>query len=147
VLQLKATLFTIGIDIVRDGRAFQPNRGGEDVYHGAMQTRGPLLGQFGRNRAGVDARLKQRFIGVDVAHSAHERLVQQERLDTGVAFFQAFKKILEWNIQRVRPQRLSAIEQSVAPGNLSEMADIVVHQHALIEFEDRAGVRARLRIE
>src|SRR5580704_12636553 len=112
-----------------------------------MQTRGALFAQTGSDRAGVNARFEQGFVGVDVSHAAQEGLIQQQRLDARLALLQEAQKILQPNVQRVRTQRLRAPQQARSPLDPSEMPDIVVNQQAFIQLENGSRVRAGLGIE
>jgi hypothetical protein len=85
MLLLKTAALAVGIDVIGDRRALEPNRGGENVDHCAMQPPGALVAQAGGDGAGVNAGLEQSFVGIDVAHAAQEALIEQQRLDGGAA--------------------------------------------------------------
>jgi hypothetical protein len=147
MLQLEAPLFTVGIDVVRDRRAFQTNCRGEDVDHSAVQARGALLAQAGGDGPRMDARFEQRFVGVDIAHAAQKFLIQQQLLDPRVAFLEQLQEIFHRNVEGVRAQCPGPFRQTRAPFDTSEMSNVVIDQHSLIELEDRASVSGRLGIE
>jgi hypothetical protein len=77
MLLLEAAALALGVHIIGDRRAFQPDRGGENVHHGGVQTRSAFLAHAGGDCAGMNARFEQRFVGIDVAHAAQKSLVQQ----------------------------------------------------------------------
>ena len=54
----------------------------------------------------MDARFKQRFVGVDVAHPGDETLVQQERLDPKVSTLETFQELWERvaPVKRLQPK-------------------------------------------
>src|SRR5579862_5986533 len=95
----------------------------------------------------MNARLEQRFIGVYVSHAAQEFLIQQQRLDSRMAFFQQLQEILERDVKGVGSQRAGPFRQTCAPLDPAEMADVVVDQESLIELKDRTGVGGRFGIE
>jgi len=147
VLQLEAAFLTVRVDIVGNRRAFQANGGGENIDHGAMQPRGAIFFQAGRDRLRVNARFKQRFIGVDVSHAAQESLIEQQRLDARVTLLQQLQKIFERDVERVRTQRLGPFQQSGAPFDAAEMADVVINQQPFIKLKDGARVGSGFLVE
>ena len=112
-----------------------------------MQTRGPLFAQSGRDRARVNASLVESLVRVNVPHTAQKFLIQQQRFDPRLPLLQPRQKIVERNVQRIRPQSLRAVQQPRAPLDSPEMADVVVNQQAFVEFENSARVGSRLGIE
>ncbi len=81
VLLLEAAFLAVGVDVIGNRRAFEPNRGVENVHHGLMQTSGALpCSSWMRWRAGECAPQK-RFVGIDVPHAAQKSLIEQQRLD------------------------------------------------------------------
>lgn len=67
----------------------------EHVDHGLMQTGGPVLAKAARQRFWMNSSNEKGLIGVDVAHTPQESLVQQQRFDTGVSRSQELQKIME----------------------------------------------------
>ena len=147
MLQLKAASFAVGIDVIGDRGSLKANRGGEDIHHGAMQPRRAGLAQAGGDRSGMDASLMQRFVGIDIAHASQKSLIEEQRLDLRVPFLEQLQEIVERNSQRIRTQRLRAIDEVRAPLDPAEVADVVVDQQSVIELEDGAGVGSGLSIE
>jgi len=147
VLLLKTAALAVGVNVVGNRRAFQPNRGGENIDHRSVQANGALLAQASRDGARMDARFIQRLIGVNIAHAAQESLIQQQRLDGGASRLQQLPKLVERDAERVGTERRGPFGQFFAPFDAAEMADVVINQQAAIEFENGARVRAGFGIE
>ena len=62
-------------------------------------------------------------------------------------FFSRASKFVERDVERVRTQRLGALQQARAPFDASEMPDVVVNQQAFVEFENGARVRPGFGIQ
>jgi len=112
-----------------------------------VQTRGPLFAQSGRNRARVNASLVESLVRVNVSHAAQKFLIQQQRFDPRLPLLKPLQKIIERDVECIRPQSLRAVQQPRAPLDSPEMADVVVNQKAFVELENSARVGARLGIE
>jgi hypothetical protein len=81
VLKLKKPALAIGVDVIGDRRAAQPNSVRQD-----LAQRGPQVVELGAGDAvgtppRANAGMKEAFVGVDIAHASQQRLVQQSCLD------------------------------------------------------------------
>ena len=81
VLELKEATFPIGVDVVGNRRAAESDGLQENL---AQRETEPL--KLGESEpvtpaARPDARLKQAFVGVDIAHACEDRLIEQRRFD------------------------------------------------------------------
>jgi len=85
------------VDVVGDRGAAQLNGFGED-FHQCVAEAGEL---GARETAGVaggaDAGVEECFVGVDVADTVEERLVEERRFDGSFAIAEESDKVLEWD--------------------------------------------------
>jgi hypothetical protein len=81
MLKLKKPALAIGINVIGDRRAAESNR-----VHQDLAQCGPQAVELGaRDAVGTPPRantgMKEAFVGVDIAHTSQQRLVQQSGLD------------------------------------------------------------------
>jgi hypothetical protein len=73
----------------------------------------------------MDARAEQRLIGIDIAHAAQERLIEEQRLNARAAVFEARLKIGERQGQGLRTE---TVEVTGIPFHSAELPDVVEEQ-------------------
>src|SRR6266852_9269632 len=87
----------------------------------------------------MNARRKQGFIHVYVAHSGQESLIQQQRFYLSLAAPQTRAELFEADLERLRSQPCHAF---AAPFNPAELARVFVQQNAFIECKNAVRVLA-----
>src|ERR1035437_9482460 len=87
------------------------------------------------------------FIGINVAQSTEEALVQQQRLDAGLAALEGGGEILERDLQRLGPEFCNPRGEFLAELDAAELAAVVIEQDTAVERQDGVGVLARRAIE
>ncbi len=102
-------------------------------------------GGAGRSDSGcestrMDARPKQGFVDVDISESAQEPLVQQQRFYASLPSAQFADKVIECNGEGFGTQSRDALWELLGVFNAAELARVVVHQDASVEFEDPISV-------
>ena len=85
VAELEKAAFARGIDVIGDGGAAEADGFTQHLLHGGMQAIEFLCGQAGGHTAGADFGAEEALIGVDVANTVQEGLIEQGRLDGGAA--------------------------------------------------------------
>jgi hypothetical protein len=90
----------------------------------------------------MDARAKQRLVGIDVAQAGDKPLVEQQRLDASRPPAQP-----RCELSRRQRKNVGAKRRNIAPPDASEAADVVVEQKPVAEAETSARVGARLALE
>jgi len=85
VLELEEAARTIGIDVVGDGGAAEPDGVAEDLDERGAQAGQLGAGETGGLASGAEAGAEERLVGVDVADAVEERLIEQRGLDRRAA--------------------------------------------------------------
>ena len=120
---------------------------GEDVDHGLMQALHPVLPKPGRISPGMNASQKQGFVGVDISHAAQEALIEKQRLDLSFSCAEQFDELGQLNPESIGAQFTSARREIRTPFDPPEMPYVVVNQEPAVEFENCAGVGARMPVQ
>ena len=81
VLELEKAAPAVGIHVIRNRGAALRDRLRQNLHDGGMQPLHALRTQSRADGQRMNTRPEQRFVGIDVAHAAHEVLIQQHRLD------------------------------------------------------------------
>jgi len=134
---LKTPAVAIGIHVIRDRRSPAFDRLRQYLLHGVINPLHAVGPQRSRHGFGAYARTEQRLIGIDIADSAHDRLVQQDCLDRRFSLLQSPGKFRQRDFERLRPQRGDASRKFVAILDSAELPRIGVKQRTLIQSEDR----------
>src|ERR1039457_5175352 len=104
VLELKEPSHSVGVHIIGDRGAAQPDGVLQNLAQGEPQPLKLHPGHPPRPPARPDAGAKQALVGVDVAHSGKQRLVQQGSLDGQVPAAEERGKRLRPNRKRLCPR-------------------------------------------
>jgi hypothetical protein len=99
--KLKATLFAVGIDIIPQRAAAMVDGAAENELDGAVKANDLLPGEPIGRSGGVNAAVKEGFIGVDIADAGHEALIEQGGLDGAAGFGQTLCELVGTNFQRL----------------------------------------------
>ena len=129
---------------IRNRRAAVPDSMLEDT-----PNRCPKVAEFGLIQArseprGMNARLPQTFVRVDIADASQDALIEQQRFDSGAAARQRLAELPGGNIQRLSPSRSLKAPFSFGghQENLAEAANIrVAKLVAVFELEKCVGMR------
>src|ERR1017187_9921189 len=136
VAELEETLAALGGDIIRNGRAARRDGFRQHRPHAVEEPPHTRLAQPRSHRHGVNARAKQRLVGVNVADPSHESLVQEQRLDTSLVALQPRRELFERDFQRLRPQPRHSRGKLLAELDTAELPAVVIQQPAAVERED-----------
>ncbi len=88
----------------------------------------------------MNARRKQRFVGIDVAHSADESLIEQERFDSDAAVLHPLEKIIETHRERVGADSFQCWRNGRIKLDSAELADVVIDERTTIQLQIGARV-------
>jgi hypothetical protein len=107
MLQLEETARAVGVDIVGDRRAAQPDRLLEDLQQSLAETFKLGTRKTACRAPGTDSGMKKALVGVDVAHPGQKGLVEQSGFDGEFAapekcseIFRAYRERLgAWRIE------------------------------------------------
>src|SRR5579884_1253161 len=138
---LEAAAAAFRVHVVGDGGSFALDGRAQNAGHRAVETASAVCAEAGGEGAGMDGGLEQRFVGIDVAHAADEALIQQQRLDAGLAFAQEGEKLGFAQAESIGAEAGDAGGKARGPFDTAELPRIVVDKDAVVEFENRAGVR------
>jgi hypothetical protein len=89
----------------------------------------------------MDAGRKQYLVRIDISEAAQKLLIQQKGFDQAGSSPKACVKFVERDAERVRPQPYDAFRSGQIEVEAAELANIVKAKDAIIEFENRPGVR------
>src|ERR1700676_998583 len=99
MLKLEQSFFAIGIYIIRDGRTAERNRFSQYFFHSDEE----LFQSLTRDARGAPARAnagpEQGLIGINVAHSAQQFLIEQRALDGSLPAAKQPQKAIEFDFQ------------------------------------------------
>lgn len=116
----------------------------ERLPNRAMQVRGACAADAGGDSARMDARLEEHFVGIDVAETPEESLIQQKRFDTRVPAAQSFDEVEQRDAERIGTECGDTRGQGIGILDAAELSGVVVEQSAVVEVKDSVGVsRAR----
>src|SRR5580698_7743994 len=85
----------------------------------------------------MNPRPEQRFVGVDVAHAAHEVLVQQHGFDTGLAPLEPRGELRDSHLQWFRTKLLDSWGQTTAYFDPPKLPLVFVAQHPPVQVHNR----------
>jgi hypothetical protein len=85
VLDLEVAAHALCIDVVGDGRAAQLDRSLQDCLQGGAEAGVFFAGNSGCLTAGTNSSAEERLVGVDVADSVQQGLVEQGCFDRSLA--------------------------------------------------------------
>ncbi len=85
MLKLKEPAGSVGVDIIGDRRAAQPDGMLQDLSESLAQTLELGTGETAGGAAGTNAGMEEAFVGIDIAHPSEEGLVEQGGLDWELA--------------------------------------------------------------
>jgi hypothetical protein len=144
VAKLKLAALAIGIHVIGNGRAAQANGFQQHGADGSMEI-AKLAGLERRRQShGMNARSPQTFVGVNVAHSTEDALVEQERFDAGAASTQFRAELFFGDFERVEAEfAQSRFARTIGcDSHASEAANVRVAELAtIIEREKNVSVR------
>src|ERR1039457_7454821 len=86
----------------------------------------------------MNARPKQRLVGVDVAQATDEVLIQQHGFDARLAALEPCGELRDGPLQRFGTELLHAGRQSAADLDLPKLALVFVAQYTPVEVHDRS---------
>src|ERR1700736_242419 len=101
VPHLKTSLAAVHVHIIGDRGASRIDGFTQYLPEGLVKPFQPFLPQSRANRQRMNARAKQRFIGVNVPDAAKKPLVQQHRLDSAFARPQQSREVVERYLERL----------------------------------------------
>ncbi len=78
VLVLKRAGFAVRAAIIADGRSSRGQSPAENPAHRGPELSGSRAGQPGSRGAGMNARIEQHFVGIDIPDPGHKRLIQKD---------------------------------------------------------------------
>src|SRR5580704_9782372 len=129
---LEIPAISFAVDIIGNRRTLVRDRQRQDFANILMQSRRASLAESRRDRQRMNPRQKQRLVDINVAHARQELLIEQQRLDLGLSRTQSCYEIVERNFQRLGPQRARSCISIDTEFDASELARIVVYQHAIV---------------
>ena len=90
--------------IVVNRRAFEADGFLQNFLHCAMQAARFRVGQLAAGFLWMDFCAPQRLVGIDIAHPADHALIEQQRLDVGVARLDSRAKFFFGDFERLEAQ-------------------------------------------
>ena len=76
VKELEATFFAVGVYVVSQGAASVIDRAAEDQFDGAIEAEDLLASQPIGGDGGMNPRVKERLVGVNVADAGDQTLIE-----------------------------------------------------------------------
>jgi hypothetical protein len=101
---LKSSAVAVGIHVVRNRRAFQPDRSRQDFTNRAMERGKLRLCESCGDARRMNPRAEQAFIRIYIAHSAQDALIEQKGFDARAARAESRAKFFQCNFQRLRSE-------------------------------------------
>ncbi len=98
VKKLEGPFFAIGIDVVAQGAAAMVDGAAENELDRPIQSKDLLAGEQIAGSGGINAGMKERFIGVDVADAGEDALIEKGSFNGAAGFGKAFEKLLGTNL-------------------------------------------------
>ena len=101
MLQLKESALAVGVHVIADRRAAQPDGVRENLAQSQPQCFQLRLAQPACEPPRTNAGAKKALVGVDVAHAGEQPLVEQGRLDGGMPGVEDRIELLRRGQQRI----------------------------------------------
>lgn len=109
VLQLKKALFSIRVNVVRNGRASQRDCLPKNLLNRTVQKPQIVSAQRGCPATRTNACTEERLVGIDVSHSAQQLLIQQSALNRSSAATEERDELFFANFQRFHTAGIKAV--------------------------------------
>jgi hypothetical protein len=138
VVELEEARYSVGVYVVGDGGASQFDRMLQDFDEGFAEAGQLGAGETSSLAEGADTGVEEGFVGVDVAYSVEEGLVEQGGFDGGLAVPEESDEVFERDGEGFFP---GACVGFVCDGEAAEAAG--VHEaefSAAVEGEDGVSV-------
>ena len=104
VKELEAAFFAVGVDVVSQGAASVIDRAAENQFDGAIEAEDLLASQPIGGDCGINPRVKERLVGVNVADAGDQTLIEQSRLDSAAGFGESRNQLSRADLQRLRAE-------------------------------------------
>lgn len=95
VVELEETRYAVGVYVVGDGGAAQLDGVLEDLDEGGAEAGEFVAGEASGLAAGADSGVEESFVGVDVADSVEEGLVEERGFDGSLAIAEESDEVFE----------------------------------------------------
>ena len=125
------------IHVIGNRRPPALNRFRQHFAHGKINSLHAIGAQRRRQSLRMNARAKQRLIGIDIADAAHHSLIQQHGFHRRFTQLQTARKFFERNLQRFRPQRSHARGKFFSIFDSAKLPRVFINQRAAIQRENR----------
>jgi hypothetical protein len=139
---LKRAAFPGAVNVIGNRRTTMLDSRTEDLNNLAIQFACPPFRDTIGRSARVNASRKENFIGINVADSTDEYLVQEQRLYRSFAVFEARIELIEIHLEGIGPDTIQRLGHSDKVLYAPELPYIIVEKRAIVKPKHSACILA-----